>query len=44
MSSDIKQRLRERRTRLAAESNDQMALRRQAERDAAAAQDRKSVV
>ena len=37
MSSDIVQRLRERPARLASESNDQRALRRQAEREAAAA-------
>jgi hypothetical protein len=37
MSSDLVKRLRERPGRLAAESNDQMVMRRQAERDAAAA-------
>ncbi len=37
MSSDIVKRLRERPSRLASESNDQRALRRQAEREAAAA-------
>lgn len=37
MSSDIVKRLRERPSRLASESNDQLALRRQAEREAAAA-------
>lgn len=37
MSSDLVRRLRERPSRLAGESNDQRALRRQAEREAAAA-------
>jgi hypothetical protein len=37
MSSDLVKRLRERSARLASESNDQRALRRQAEREAAAA-------